>query len=129
MAKTLTAAAVRTLRPTSQRQEIKDSTQGLYLTIQSSGHKSWCLRFRRPDGRPGKLVLGPVDLSGQEVTGEPQIGMPLTLSAARQLATQVMRDRAMGLDVIGNRKTEKMRMQTQHWERSQNNFVKCVRAF
>ena len=38
MAKTLTAAAVRTLRPTSQRQEIKDAAcPGLYLVIQTSG--------------------------------------------------------------------------------------------
>ena len=70
-----------------------------------------------------------MDLSGQEITGEPTIGMPLTLSAARQLATQVHRQRAMGQDVISDRKVEKMRMQTQYRERSANNFAECARAF
>ena len=83
-AKTLTAAAVRTLRPSGQRQEIKDAAcPGLYLVIQTSGARSWALRFRRPDGRPAKMTLGVVDLSGREMEGQPVIGQPLTLSAAR----------------------------------------------
>ena len=129
-AKTLTAAAVRTLRPTSQRQEIKDAAcPGLYLVIQTSGARSWALRFRRPDGRPAKMTLGVADLSGREMEGQPVIGQPLTLSAARQLAAQVMRDRAMGLDVIGNRKVAKQRARVEQVTRAQNNFVECARAF
>ena len=62
MAKTLTAAAIRTLRASDQRQEIRDGgAAGLYLVVQPRGHKSFALRFRRPDGKPAKLVLGPFD--------------------------------------------------------------------
>ena len=35
--------------------------QSNVVTGTLASHKSWCLRFRRPDGRPGKLVLGPVE--------------------------------------------------------------------
>jgi len=56
--KTLTAAAIRTLRPTASRQEIRDAAStGLYLVVQPSGHKSFAMRFRLPSGKPTKLVL------------------------------------------------------------------------
>ena len=61
----LTVAAVRSIGATPKRREIPDArAPGLYLVIQPkpSGAKSWALRFRRPDGRPAKLTLGPVDL-------------------------------------------------------------------
>ena len=110
MAKPLTAAAVAKYKPTGARRIIRDAgAQSLYLVIQPSGHKSWLMRFRRPSGKPGKLVLGPVDASGKEVTGAPVIGMPLTLVGARQLAAAVHRDRAMGLDPVADHKTRKHR--------------------
>jgi hypothetical protein len=69
MAKQLTAAAVQRLRPDKARREIRDGgCAGLYLIVQSSGHKSWALRFRRPGGRPAKLTLGPVDATGRRVS-------------------------------------------------------------
>lgn len=40
-------------------------------------------RRKGPDCRPGKLTLGPVDLSGNEAPGEPTLGAPLTLARAR----------------------------------------------
>jgi hypothetical protein len=55
------------------------------LVIQPSGHRSWAMRFRRPDGRPAKLVLGPVDLSDREPEDEPKIGDTLLLGEARVL--------------------------------------------
>jgi hypothetical protein len=60
MAKQLTAAAVQRLRPGKVRREIRDGgCPSLYLIIQSGGHRSWALRFRRPGGKPAKLTLGP----------------------------------------------------------------------
>jgi integrase len=102
VAKQLTAAAVQRLRPGKVRREIPDRG-GLHLIIQPSGHKSWALRFRRPGGKTAKLTLGPVDLSGRELEGAPEIGMPLSLSAARQLAAEVHRQRALGKDVVAVR--------------------------
>lgn len=98
MTKPLTAAAVEKYKPDpDNRRIIKDGgARSLYLVIQPrSGHKSWLMRFRRPGGKPAKITLGPVDLSGKEITGDPVIGMPLTLAAARQLATTIHRDRVM----------------------------------
>jgi integrase len=53
---TLTAEAVRKLKPTTERQEIADRG-GLYLVIQKSGAKSWAFRGR-VSGKPVKLTLG-----------------------------------------------------------------------
>jgi hypothetical protein len=109
MAKQLTAAAVQRLRPDKARREIRDGgCAGLYLIIQSSGHKSWALRFRRPGGRPAKLTLGPVDTAGQEGEGEPVPGAPLTLASARRLATELHRQRALGKDIIAARQRERL---------------------
>jgi integrase len=105
----LTAAAVQRLRPDKARREIRDGgCAGLYLIIQSSGHKSWALRFRRPGGRPAKLTLGPVDAAGQEGEGGPVLGAPLTLASARRLATELHRQRALGKDIIAARQRERL---------------------
>jgi hypothetical protein len=68
----------------------------LHLVIQPrpSGTKSWALRFRRPNGRSGKLTLGRVDLSGKETSDDPVMGGALTLGQARVLANQI--DRKQG---------------------------------
>jgi integrase len=101
MAKPLTVASVARLKGGAQRREILDGAcQGLYLVIQSSGVKSWAMRFRRPDGRQGKLTLGRVDLTSKASSVEPIIGAPLTLAAARRLAVRVQHERAQGRDVI-----------------------------
>src|SRR5262249_26313228 len=47
---------------------------GLRLVIQPSGSKSWCVRFRRPGGKPAKLTLGSADDSGREGENDPVIG-------------------------------------------------------
>src|SRR6266480_2962065 len=95
MAKVLTAAAVKKFKPGGKRRVIRDGgSRSLYLIIQPSGARSWGMRFRGPTGKAAKMVLGPVDLSGAEVSGEPTVGMPLTLAAARQVAAQVHRQRS-----------------------------------
>ncbi len=60
MAKALTVQAVEKLRPDpTKRLEVPDGLlAGLYLVIQPSGAKSWCVRFRH-GGKSRKLTLGP----------------------------------------------------------------------
>jgi integrase len=105
----LTAVAVRKLRHGKQRREIRDAgCRGLVLIVQPSGHKSWAMRFRRPGGRLVRLALGPVDLVGAEAAATPVLGQLLTLAAARQLAAEINRERALGRDVVGTRYREKL---------------------
>jgi integrase len=130
MARVLTAAAVEKFKPTSQRRWIRDGgAQSLFLVIQPSGHKSWAMRFRRPDGKPAKLVLGSVDLSGKELKGDPQVGQPLTLIGARQLAASIHRERALGRDPIANHKAAKRRRRAELEALSENAFGTQVRKF
>jgi integrase len=102
MSKTLTDAAVRKGKAAKDRREIADAAcPGLYLVIQPSGAKSWALRYRRPEGRTAKLVLGSVysKLPGaKEPDTEPVIGGHLTLRAAHRLVTALRHDIAMGRD-------------------------------
>src|SRR5262249_34162660 len=110
MAKALTAAAVRKLAPGPKRRRIRDgSTASLFLIIEPSGPKAWQMRFRVPGGRIGKITLGEVKLDGAEIKGEPVIGQPLTLAAARQVAAQVHRERALGHDPVAEHKAHKER--------------------
>jgi integrase len=134
VATTLTDAAVERLRPGRTRREIADAKgggkgSGLYLVIQPSGAKSWALRFRHPDGRSAKLVLGPVDFSGREIAGDPVVGMPLTLAAARQLATTLHRYRERGIDLVADRQAEKRRQQVESTERGERGFQVLARQF
>lgn len=130
MAKTLTATAVENHLPGKSRREVPDGgCPGLHLIIQPSGRKSWALRFRRPDGKPGKLTLGPVDLFGGAILGEPTIGAPLTLAAARKLAAELNHQRAMGRDVIVDYKAAKQRQQAELEARNTNIFAPAARRF
>jgi integrase len=130
MPKVLTAAAVRKYRPAARRRIIRDAkAQSLYLVVQPSGRKSWMMRFRRPGGKPGKIVLGPVDASGREVSGEPVVGMPLTLAAARQLAASVHRERALGRDPVADHKARRHRQRAAMEERAAGTFGACARRF
>jgi integrase len=95
MPKRLTAAAVAKLRPGPKRRTIPDG-RGLYLIIHPSGAKSWAMFYRGAGGKMVKLTLGPHD--DGEASAEPVIGAPLSLSAARRLAADVQRIRAVGKD-------------------------------
>lgn len=128
----LTVSAVRTYTPQAKRREIRDTLgPGLYLVIQAkpSGHKSWALRFRRPDGRPAKLTLGPVELSDTETADDPVLGGALTLRQARQLANQIDRERARGIDVIEAYKARQSRQRASMADRAANSFATVVREF
>jgi integrase len=58
MAKTLTDAAIKALKPGVTRREVPDGkVGGLYYVLQPSGATSWALRYRHL-GKPRKLTLG-----------------------------------------------------------------------
>jgi integrase len=102
MARTLTPISVTNLRARATRSEIPDGgCRGLYLVVQSSGFKSWVVRYRFR-GRPRKLTLGPVLIEARSretpIGTTPTIGAPLMLADARWLAAQVLREVRSGVD-------------------------------
>jgi hypothetical protein len=111
MAKPLTAIAVAKARARTTRRELPDGgCRGLYLVVQPSRHKSWAVRYRFR-GRPGKYVLGPVLIGAPESDAAPQDGAPLSLAAARELATRVLREVAAGRDPAA---AKRQRREQQH---------------
>jgi integrase len=128
MSKALTDASVRKLKGEATRREVRDGmAQGLYLVIQPSGAKSWALRFRRPDGSPAKLTLGPVDFSGREPTGELVVGTPLSLAAARALAAEQHRQRKRGIDIAESHRSERQKLSLSKGD--DGNFGSLARRF
>jgi hypothetical protein len=127
----LTDAAIQRYRPTATRREIPDAAcSGLRLVVQAgTGAKSFALRFRKPDGSHAKLTLGPFDATGKEITGTPVIGQPLTLAAARALAATVNRQRAMGVDVVEERRAAKSRQRNAAADRKANSFGPALIEF
>ena len=130
MPKVLTSAAVKKFSSSSKRREIRDGgARGLYLVISPNGTKSWALRFRKPGGQQTRLVLGSVDLSDRELPGDPVLGMPLTLAAARQVAAVVHRDREKGRDVVADRRAERHRRRAEIEESAGNSYAALARKF
>jgi len=131
MNKPLTAAAVQKYAPhPGKRRVIRDAgARSLFLVITPTGHKSWLMRFRTTGGRIGKLVLGPVDVSGRKLTGDPAVGQPLTLAAARQLAAEVLRQRALGHDPVADHKARKLRQRAAVREAASNTFGAAAKNF
>ena len=130
MTRPLTAAAVAKYRPSTKRRRIRDAgARSLFLVIETSGHKSWQMRFRRPDGRPAKITLGPLDMSGRELEGVPEIGMPLTLAGARAVAAEIHRQRAQGKDVVANNKVRKHRQSAEAEKKNGNTFAVAARDY
>jgi integrase len=122
--KRLTALQVRNKRPSASRIEVPDSAiPGLRLIVQPSGHKSWAMRFNRPGGKSAKLTLGP--LGEEDCKGEPVIGQPLTLAAARRLAAEVQRQRALGRDVVADHAAARLNRQAA----AANTFAAAARQF
>jgi integrase len=130
MAKVMTVAGVKALQPGKITREVPDGgSPGLRLVVQPSGKKSWAMRFRRPDGRQANLTLGPLDLSGKEIAGEPTIGAPLSLIAARRVATEVLRQRALGRDIAADITAAKLRQKAEREERGANVFGAAVKRY
>jgi integrase len=89
--------------------EVPDAqAPGLYLVVYPSGKKSWAIRFRRPDRRAAKLVLGSVNtMTDEEGDPDPVIGGHLTLAAARRLAGALRHQIATGKDPAARVQSEK----------------------
>ena len=127
MAKTLTTVAVRNLRPGRKRREIADrGSPGLYLIVQPSGRKSWALRLRRPNGQSAKVTLGTCDATGTEIAGDPAVGSHLTLAAARRVAADLHRQRAMGKDIAAEAIAAKRRKKHEREGLAANAFGNAV---
>src|SRR5580704_12957297 len=109
MAKTLTAIAVANARPGAQRREIPDGgCRSLYLVVQPSGVKSWAVRFRYR-GTARKLTLGPfLAGNGQEPSAPPEIDTPLSLAAARVIATEALRKAKSGIDPTAEKRKQRV---------------------
>jgi integrase len=75
MARALNVRTIDAIKPhKTKRQELPDGTvTGLYLVVQSSGAKSWAVRYRYA-GKPAKLTLGPW----------PRLGLAEARAAARE---------------------------------------------
>jgi integrase len=103
----LTAAAVERFKPGTKRIEIGDGgSESLRLVIHPSGKKSWAMRFRGPKGKHAKITLGPVNLLDGRASVSPRLGAPLTLGEARELAADVNRKRAAGVDVVAEHRRQ-----------------------
>ncbi|QND58229.1 tyrosine-type recombinase/integrase [Mesorhizobium huakuii] len=108
MAKVLTAKAIETAQATTSRREIPDGQlPGLYLVVQTSGAKSWALRYRFA-GAPRKLTIGPVLLRREEeLPTPPTIGQAMTLPEARTAARGAMQSLSEGRDPSAEKKAAK----------------------
>jgi integrase len=119
------------LKP-KQRLELPDlGAQGLYVCVQPSGAKSFAMRFRRPDGRNARLVLGNFDPTPRDPHPKDklQIGASLTLVEARMLASRVHLERANGADVISDRKADKIKQRLQIAADQENDFTALARRY
>ena len=127
----LTDAAIRLLKPwPGQRRRIRAlKAQSLFLVVSPFGHKSWMMRLRGPDGRTGKMVLGPFDPSERELQGDPVVGQPLTAAAAHALAATLLRDRALGNDVVAEHKARKLHRRRAIEDIAASSFATAVRDY
>jgi len=81
MSKRLTALSVENAKPGTARREISDGGSGLYLIVQTSGHRSWAVRGR-VNGVTRKVTLE---------------GFP-TLHEAREQAAAILKEMRNGKD-------------------------------
>ena len=92
--------------------------------MQPSGAKSWALRFRRPSGKPAKLVLGSVYAAApKEPDTVPAIGGHLTLAAAHRLVTELRHQIAQGRDPAATHLAEKQHHRIAALEAAENTFA------
>jgi integrase len=133
MAKMYTDLAIQKLKSKPDRRlELPDAgAPGLYVCIQPSGAKSFAMRFRRPDGRNARLVLGLFDPTPRKPHQQDklQIGAPLTLVEARLLAGRIHHQREGGADVISDRKADKIRQRLQIAVDQENSFTALARRY
>jgi integrase len=102
VAKALTPIAIANLRARPKRFEVSDhGCQGLRVVVFPSRRKSFIVRYRFR-GLQRKLTLGPclIDRHGEQAEPDstPQLDTPLSLAAARELATKALRQAKSGND-------------------------------
>jgi integrase len=100
MPKPLTPIAIANLKPKLKRFEISDpGCPGLRIVVFPSRRKSFVCRFRFR-GLQRKLTLGPclTERGVAESDTAPEAVTPLSLAAARQLATTALREAKSGID-------------------------------
>jgi integrase len=98
MAKALTAIAVANLKPRLKRWEKSDpGCRGLRVRVFPSGHKTFIVRYRFR-GLQCNLTLGPclTERGVAESGTTPELDTPLSLAAARELATKALREAKSG---------------------------------
>ena len=118
----------------SKRLELPDAgARGLYVCIQpgkgKKTAKSFAMRFRRPDGRNARLVLGDFALTKRRPNEEPTIGGDLTVGEARLLCGRIHHQRASGVDVISDRKADKIKQRLQIAADQENSFTALARRY
>jgi integrase len=128
MTKSLTVAGIERIKPGPAKREIRDGTTGLILLVQTSGVKSFIMRFRRPNGRHANLTIGRYDpnINDEE---KPVIGQPLSLGMARVLAAEVRRQRTLGIDVVADHRVNKLGRKRLSARNSASTFPDEARRF
>jgi integrase len=126
----LSDAAIRKYVPDpNKRRLIKDNAaRGLLLVVHPSGARSFMMRFRQ-GAKIAQIVLGPLYTGTEELSGDPVIGMPQSLSSARQLAAEVLRARAQGRDPVAEYRASKLRQREEKTTGETSSFGACVRRF
>jgi integrase len=116
MTKALTTASVEKCKPDPQRRlEIPDARMpGLYLIVQTSGAKSWAVRYRHAGGSR-KLTLGPWPA--------------IDLANARQDAQQALLSVQRGGDPAREKKLAKKLARRRATEVTSNDFEGVVREY
>lgn len=103
----LTQVVIESAKPKAARYELPDAlVPGLRLVVQTSGAKSWAVRYRH-GGAPKKVVLGPMAPTIDGAEPEPTMGAPLTLKGARQVARDQLRVLATGVDPAAQKRVAK----------------------
>ena len=102
MAQPLTPIAIANLKARGRRYEVSDpGCAGLRVVVFPSRRKSFILRYRFR-GLQRKLTLGPCLIDRrddvQEPSNGPELDTPLSLAAARALATKALREARAGAD-------------------------------
>jgi len=111
MAKPFTPIMIAALKAGKERYEVSDGgCQGLRVVVHPSKRKSFILRFRYR-GLNRKLTLGSCLIERSpsvEPNSTPQLDTPLSLAAARQLATTALREAKSGIDPTAAKRRQRM---------------------
>lgn len=92
--------------PAKKKRRNWSAGEGLYLTIQPTGVKSWNFMYRDGD-KIKRLNIGRFDEAPIKGRDQPPIGAPHTLAEARVAVSNARRDRANNIDPVAKKKAAK----------------------